>query len=107
MAVSISFTTVYILIQFITFLLIIISILLTFWTYLTYKKEEMQTNLFLRYKYVRKSTLAFYAAIALFIILNSLDDLGVKVPIVYQIIKDLVVLVLLIISLYYFRAKRF
>lgn len=97
----------YFILEIITFLMILASIIITFWTYLTYKKEEMQTNLFLRYKYIRKSVLAFYAAITIYLLMNSLDNIGIPVPIIYQILKDLVVLALIIISFYYFRKKRF
>jgi hypothetical protein len=89
----------------ITFLMVLISIFVTFWTYLTYKKEQMQANLFLRYEYVRKSSLAFFLAIAIYIIMNSLDNLGIQIPIIYLLAKDLVVLILVLISLYYFQAK--
>ncbi len=65
----------------------------------------MQANLFLRYEYVRKSSLAFFLAIALYIIVNSFNDLGINLPVSYLIINDLVVLILVLISLYYFQDK--
>lgn len=64
----------YSIMEVIVFLLISASILITFWTYLTYKKEQMQANLFLRHEYVRKSSLAFYLAIIIYIVMNSLDN---------------------------------
>lgn len=95
----------YILLKIIVLILILASIFVTFWTYLTYKKEQMQANLFLRYEYVRKSSLAFFLAIALYIIVNSFNDLGINLPVSYLIINDLVVLILVLISLYYFQDK--
>jgi hypothetical protein len=95
----------YLILKITVFLLILISVIVTFWTYLTYKKEQMQANLFLRYEYVRKSSLAFFLAIALYIIVNSLDNLGINLPIIYLIIINLVVLILVLISLYYFNFK--
>jgi hypothetical protein len=87
------------------FVMLLISIFVTFWTYLTYKKERMQANLFLRYEYVRKSSLAFFLAIAIYITMNSLDNFGIQIPLIYLVLKDLLVLVLVLISLYYFQAK--
>lgn len=89
----------------IVFVMILASIIATIWTYLTYKKEQMQANLFLRYEYFRKSSLTFFVAIAIYLFMNSLDDVGIMVPGIYQIIKDIVVLVLIIVSLYYFITK--
>jgi hypothetical protein len=93
----------YSILQIVVFVLILISIFVTFWTYLTYKKEQMQAYLFLRYEYVRKSTLAFFLAIALYIIMNSFDDFRINLPVKYLIISDVVVLILVLISLYYFK----
>ena len=95
----------YSILEIITLLMVLISIFVTFWTYLTYKKEQMQANLFLKYEYVRKSSLAFFLAIAIYIIMNSLDNIGIQIPIIYLFAKDLVVLILVLISLYYFQAK--
>ncbi len=95
----------YQILETITFIMILISIFATMWTYLTYKKEQMQANLFLRYSSFRKSSIAFFLAITIFIIMNSLDNFGIKVPQLYLVIKDIVVIILVIISLYYFQTK--
>jgi hypothetical protein len=95
----------YNILEIIVFIMLLISIFATIWTYLTYKKEQMQANLFLRYDYFRKSSIAFFIAIAIYIVMNSLDNLGIQIPIIYLVAKDLIVLVLVLISLYYFQAK--
>jgi hypothetical protein len=92
-------------IETITFLFIMISIVATIWTYLTYKKEQMQANLFLRYDYFRKSSITFFLAIAIYLTMNSLDNLGIKVPVIYLELKDVVVIILVLVSLYYFQSK--
>jgi hypothetical protein len=89
----------------ITFLLIMISIVATIWTYLSYKKEQMQANLFLRYDYFRKSSITFFVAVAIYLTMNSLDNLGIKVPTTYLVLKDIIVIILVIASLYYFQSK--
>jgi len=96
----------YYILDVITFLSILISVLSTFWIYLTHKKEEMQAMLFLRYEYVRKSILAFYAAIAIYIVSNAVVNLGLTMPPIYMAIINLVVLALLVVTSYYFWPQR-
>jgi hypothetical protein len=89
----------------ITFVMIMISIIATIWTYITYKKEQMQANLFLRYDYFRKSSIIFFIAIAIYLTMNSLDNLGIKISTNYLAVKDIVVIILVLASLYYFMSK--
>jgi hypothetical protein len=95
----------YHILELITFLMIMISIIATIWTYISYKKEQMQANLFLRYDYFRKSSIIFFVAIAIYLTMNSLDNLGIKIPTTYLAVKDIIVIILVITSLYYFQSK--
>ena len=85
--------------EIITFLMIMISIIATIWTYLTYKKEQMQANLFLRYDYFRKSSVIFFVAVAIYLTMNSLDNLGIKIPTNYLAIQAIIVIILVLASL--------
>lgn len=96
---------VYLILEAVVFVLILASIIATIWTYLTYKKEQMQSNLFLRYDYFRKSSLTFFTAIGIYLVMNSLDNLDITIPEIYLGIKDIIVLILILVSLYYFQAK--
>lgn len=96
---------IHFILEAVVFVMILASIIATIWTYLTYKKEQMQSNLFLRYDYFRKSSLTFFTAIAIYLVMNSLDDLNVLVPTMYHEVGDIIVIILILISLYYFQAK--
>ncbi|MBI5680151.1 MAG: hypothetical protein HZC47_04570 [Methanobacterium sp.] len=96
---------IYYILAVITFVSILVSIFMTCWTYLTHNKEQMQANMFLRYDYFKKSSLIFFIAIAFYLIMNSLDHIGIVVPTVYMVITDIAVLFLILVSLYYFKTK--
>ncbi|MBM4241892.1 MAG: hypothetical protein FJ150_09580 [Euryarchaeota archaeon] len=89
----------------IVFMAVLLSILTTLWTYLIKTKEEMQARLFLRYEYVKKSTITFFLAVALYVIVHSLDEIGIHIPPFYYGFFDGVILVLVIMSLYYFISR--
>jgi len=89
----------------IVFLVILASIGFIFWIFLTFQKEQMQADLFLRYEYFKKSILSFMSAIALFLILNSLDNIGIIIPGILHSLVEIIVLFLVILAVYYFRSR--
>ena len=89
----------------IVFLVILASIGFIFWIFITFQKEQMQADLFLRYGYFKKSILSFISAIALFLILNSLDNIGIMIPRIIHGLIDIIVLFLVFLAVYYFRYK--
>lgn len=91
--------------RIIVFLVVLASIAFVFWIFLTFQKEQMQADLFLRYDYVKKSILTFLSAIAILLILNSLDNVGIIIPNILHSIIDLIVLFLVFLAVYYFRSR--
>ncbi|AXV37090.1 MAG: hypothetical protein CIT01_02165 [Methanobacterium sp. BRmetb2] len=91
--------------RIIVFLVVLASIAFVFWIFLTFQKEQMQADLFLRYDYVKKSILTFLSAIAILLILNSLDNVGIIIPNILHSVIDLIVLFLVFLAVYYFRSR--
>ncbi|MDI6644269.1 MAG: hypothetical protein QME14_04355 [Methanobacteriaceae archaeon] len=89
----------------IVFFVILASIGFIFWIFLTFQKEQMQADLFLRYEYFKKSILSFLSAIALFLILNSLDNIGIMIPGIFHSLIDIIVLFLVCLAVYYFKSR--